>query len=176
MKWAILDSGASSHFLVSDAPNQSQVPAISPLKIHCPNGSIIESSHTCELDLPQLPKAARLAHVVPGLEGYPLVLVIKLCNAGCQVKITDVSCQVTYHGKTVVLCHKCTKTGLWMMPLSSLQNDQPIDNPAEMSMNEGIQPVALNAHKPLAHQLWKILPNIIINACSRLLFLPYYEL
>ena len=138
MKWAILDSEASSHFLVSDAPNQSQVPAISPLKIHCPNGSIIESSHTCELDLPQLPKAARLAHVVPGLAGYSLVSVVKLCNAGCRVKMTDISCEVTYRGKTVVSCHKCTKTGLWMMPLSSLQNDQSSNTPAEIRLTEGI--------------------------------------
>ena len=40
--------------------------------------------------------------------------------------MTDISCEVRYRGKTVVTCSKCTRTGLWMMPLSETQPAQPV--------------------------------------------------
>ncbi len=110
LAWAILDSGASSHFLLTDAPVESKVIAKNPIEIRLPDGNEVKSSHDAVLDLPQLPKAARLAHIVPGLANHSLISVVKLCNAGCQVIMTDISCEVRYRGKTVVTCSKCTRT------------------------------------------------------------------
>ncbi len=42
-------------------------PARTPLQIHLPDGNILKSKHTGRLALPDLPSAAREAHVVPGL-------------------------------------------------------------------------------------------------------------
>ena len=118
-KWAILDLGASSHFLLTETPAINKKIATSPLRIKLPNGKHVASSHTCELDIPELPTAARFAHIVPGLQSFSLVSVVKLCNAGCKVITTDISCEVFYKGQRVVQCKKCTRTGLWMMPLST---------------------------------------------------------
>ena len=56
LAWAILDSGASSHFLLTDAPVESKVIAKNPIEIRLPDGNEVKSSHDAILDLPQLPK------------------------------------------------------------------------------------------------------------------------
>ena len=60
-KWAILDSGSSSHFLISTAPVMNRKVADRPLQVKLPNGDIIRSSHIAELDLPLLPVAGTSA-------------------------------------------------------------------------------------------------------------------
>ena len=122
-KWAILDLGASSHFLLTEAPARNKRIATSPLRIKLPNGKHVASSHTCELDIPNLPAAGKLAHVVPGLQNFSLVSVVKWCNAGCRVITTDVACEVFFKGHRVIQCKKCTRTGVWTMPLAD-DNDQ----------------------------------------------------
>ena len=122
MKWAILDSGASSHFLLSSAPVTDKKIATDPLRIKLPNGSTIQSSHTANIALPMLPPKAREAHIVPGLASHSLVSVVKLCNAGCKVMISDISCEIISKSKQKIQCKKCTQTGLWMIPLVQKQN------------------------------------------------------
>ena len=110
--WAILDSGASSHFLLSTAPVVDKRIAKTPLTVTLLNGDVVSLSHIAKLNLPLLPQAARTAHVVPGLASHSLVSVVKLCNAGCEVDIRDISCEIRYKGKTIMRCSKCTRTGL----------------------------------------------------------------
>jgi len=109
-RWAILDSGATSHFLTTDAPATNIVPADVPLIAHLPNGDKVQSTHTCTLDLPDLPAGAQAAHIIPGLASHSLLSVVTMCNAGCTVTFTKINC-------TIVSGHKCTKAGLWMVPL-----------------------------------------------------------
>ena len=116
-KWAILDSGATSHFLLADAPATNISPTKSPLIAALPNGTHIRSTHTCTLDLPTLPRESREAHIMPGLAQHSLVSIVKLCNAGCEVQFTKIGCIIKYHGRTIFCGRKCTKTGLWMIPL-----------------------------------------------------------
>ena len=80
LAWAILDSGASSHFIMSQAPVCDKAIATSPMRIRLPNGETIQSSHVAILDLPQLPAPARIAHIVPGLASHSLISVVKLCK------------------------------------------------------------------------------------------------
>ena len=93
MKWEILDSGASRHFLITSAPFQAKGRAMSTIQIR------LRSTHTYEMDIPQLPKEAILAHIVPVFADHSLVSVVKLCNSGCQVKTTDTRCEVIYGEK-----------------------------------------------------------------------------
>ena len=87
-EWAVLDSGATSHFLVINAPTVNKKPAQQPISASLPDGDKIHSTHTGDLDLPELPQAARFAHILPGLDKYSLISVVKLCNAGCEVAFT----------------------------------------------------------------------------------------
>ena len=111
-EWAILDSGATSHFLVLEAPMTNVRPAKTPLTVKLPDGAHIKSTATCMLAMPDLPSKAREAHIIPGLSHHSLLLVVTLCNAGCDVKFTKIGCYVKYRGKIVMTGAKCTNTGL----------------------------------------------------------------
>jgi len=101
-EWAILDSGATSHFLVTAAPTSEITVAKSPMKVTIPDGKSIQSTHTCKLAIPQLPDAARIGHIIPGLASHSLLSVFKLCNAGCEVTFTKIECIVRYRGSIVL--------------------------------------------------------------------------
>ena len=117
--WAILDSGATSHFLTSMAPATNITPTTKPIVAQLPNGERVTSTHTCMLDIPALPAAARLAHIISNMASHSLILVVTLCNAGCDIAFTKIGCTISYHGRVVLCANKCTRTGLWMIPLAA---------------------------------------------------------
>jgi len=119
-QWAIIDSGATSNFIMTDAPVVNIKPAIQPLTAMMPDGETVTSTHTCELDMPMLPPKAREGHRMPGLK-HSLIAVIKLCNAGCEVKFTKIGCTISYRGRIILHAHKCTNNGMWMVPLTQQQ-------------------------------------------------------
>ena len=131
--WAMLDSGATSNFLVTKAPVVDIVPAVNPLTVTIPDGSRVQSTHDCKLAIPELPEKARIGHIVPGLASHSLVSVIKLCNAGCEVTFTKIECTVKYRGRVVLTGYKCQRTGLWMIPLTpnSMETSNPTDHTAQ---------------------------------------------
>ena len=57
-EWAILDLGATSHFLVVDAPVDDIMKADNPISIRQPDGACVSSTHTCKLQIPNLPPTA----------------------------------------------------------------------------------------------------------------------
>ena len=118
--WAILDSGATSHFLLSMAPAANVRPTKTPLRAKLPNGETIASTSECDLMIPGLPAAARRAHIMPGLASHSLVSVTKLTDAGCEVLFTKIGCTISKQGRTILCGQKCTKTGLWMIPLAGV--------------------------------------------------------
>ena len=64
---AISDSGATGHFLVAGAPVVNKNITTNPIKITLPNGKTIQSTHTCNLDIPWLPAHMNEAHGVEGM-------------------------------------------------------------------------------------------------------------
>ena len=111
-EWAILDSGATSHFLVANAPADDVMTAANPISVRQPDGARVQLSHTCALQIPQLPKKARLAHVIPGLASHSLMSVVRFCNCGCEVTFTKIDCVVKYCGRIILRGHKDNATGL----------------------------------------------------------------
>jgi hypothetical protein len=109
-------------------PATNILPAAVPLIARLLNGDKVHSTHTCTLDLPTLPAGAWTAHIIPGLASHSLLSVVTMCNAGCTVTFTKISCTIAYCGHTIVCCHKCTRTGLWMVPLSKSQATSPSDS------------------------------------------------
>ena len=87
-EWAILDSGASSHFLVVGAPVTNKQVAVAPISVTLPYGDQVHSTHIGDLDMPQLTKSAREFHIIPDLASYSLISVVKLCEARCEVSFT----------------------------------------------------------------------------------------
>jgi hypothetical protein len=49
-----MDSGCTGRFLLVNAPCLNKVKSRTPLTVRFPNGATMESSHTAELDIPEL--------------------------------------------------------------------------------------------------------------------------
>ena len=82
VQYAIPDSGATGHFLVQGAPVVNKKLTSSPLKITLPNGNMIQSTHTCNLDIPWLQNMVTEAHIVPVLSHSYLISTRKFTDSG----------------------------------------------------------------------------------------------
>jgi hypothetical protein len=82
-----------------------------------PNGERVHSTHTCTLNIPALPASAQHANIIPSLTSHSLISVVPLCNTSCNVVFTKTGCTNKYRSKIILCGSKCTRTGLWMIPL-----------------------------------------------------------
>ena len=115
---AISDSGATAHFIVKGAPVTNLKKATFPLRITLPNGGIIYSTRTCNLDIPWLPKEITEAHIVPGIE-RSLIATRKFCDAGCQVIFDQEECRIYYNNRLVLTRERDkADTSLWKLPVN----------------------------------------------------------
>jgi len=93
-QFAISDSGATGHFVMEDAPVTNVRPTRHPVRITCPNGETMSSTHECNLDIPWLPQEMTKAHIVPGLTHSLLISIKKFCDEGCRVIFDKKECRV----------------------------------------------------------------------------------
>ena len=110
--WAIPDSGATSHFLTTAAPMTNMHPTSKPIISRLPNGKRVHSTHMCTLNITALPASAhpRPGFPLPNLRRHPMQC--RQCRLHQDWMHNHVSRQV-------ILCSsKCTRTGLWIIPLS----------------------------------------------------------
>ena len=77
------DSAATGHFITEDFPGT--LITHQPLRVECANSEYMKSSATKLLDLPGLPREARIAHVFPSMVRSLLSIPV-LCDAECEVK------------------------------------------------------------------------------------------
>ena len=132
---AIADTGSTGNFFTVDTPVLNKCPAVHPIAIHNPNGTVMHSTHEAELDMPSLPLAARKGHIVPDLASLPLVSIGTLCDAGCHVAFTATDVTVTYNDKVVLVGQRTPATRLWHLDLVSQPNqtaavasESPVDS------------------------------------------------
>ena len=71
-----------------------EIQTINGLKATQPDGTKIQATAECELDMENIPKNASKAHKFPMSVGNSLILVEKLYDAGCEVTF--------YHDKVTV--------------------------------------------------------------------------
>ena len=113
----ISDAGSTGHFLQLGTPAKNIRPTNNPISISQPDGGKLESTHECEIDNPQLPQAARTAHIVPGLAHTFLVSIKMLIESGCNVTYDTKHIKVYYVVKVVWTGIRECLTGLWVLPL-----------------------------------------------------------
>jgi hypothetical protein len=94
-----MDSGCTSNFLSAAAPCSDKQAVLVPLNVNMPNGTKIQSSHTCYLLLTDLPPQARQAHILPGLVHNSLISVGQLCDSKYSVTFTKDQVTVSKNGK-----------------------------------------------------------------------------
>ena len=97
------------------------------MKITLPNDKIIQSTHTCNLDIPWLPNTVTEANIVPGLSHSFLISTIKFIDSGCKVIFDIDECRIHYKGVLVLTVKRDRTTGLW---------DIPREKPSEMTSIE----------------------------------------
>eukprot|EP00804_Cyclotella_cryptica_P011139 CCRYP_020834-RA/>CCRYP_020834-RA protein AED:0.37 eAED:0.22 QI:0/0/0/0.66/1/1/3/0/880 len=117
-EYAIMDSGATAHFIVKGATVKNERPTSNPLKIKLPDGSVIQSTHTCNLDIPWLPNNITEAHIVPKLAHSLLVATRKFCDAGCKIIFDVDGCRILYKGILVLSGTRDPSPGLWRVPIN----------------------------------------------------------
>ena len=93
---------------------------MNPITITLPSGSTIQSTHTCNLDIPWLPHHVTEAHIVPGLAHSSLVSTRKFCAAGCKVAFDEDECRVYYQGRLALVGGQCPITDLWRLPINPI--------------------------------------------------------
>jgi hypothetical protein len=135
-----VDSGCTGHFLLVNAPCLNKVESQTPLTVRLPNGATMESSHTADLDIPELNTTASKAHVFPGMENHSLLSVGHLYDEGYIV---------TFKQDTVTICNsksskilsgpRSVNTGLWRINLKQTNNHipEPIANNVYELRNTG---------------------------------------
>jgi hypothetical protein len=121
-----VDSGCTGHFLLVNAPCLNIVKYRTPLTEGLPNGATMESSHTADLDIPELSVAASKSHVFPGMANHSLLSVGQICDEGCIV---------TFKQDTVTICDSVNSqilsgpqdlnTSLWRINLRQTNNHKP---------------------------------------------------
>jgi hypothetical protein len=94
--------------------------------VRLPNGATMESSHTADLDIPELNTAASKSHVFPGMAHHSLLSVGQLCDEGSMV---------TFQRDTVTICNsenckllsgpRDETTGLWRINVKQLNKHIP---------------------------------------------------
>lgn len=116
----IADTGSTGHFFHPDDADLINIcPAHPSIPVTLPNGHIIHSTHVGELDLPDLPVAARIAHIFPDLSSGTLISIGQLCDAGCTATFSATNVIITLHDKVILSGPRLLSTKLWHLNLPS---------------------------------------------------------
>jgi hypothetical protein len=87
------------------------------LAIYNPNGAIMYCTYTAEMNMPHLPRAARVCHIVLGLRTYSLISIGQLCNAGCAILILTNTISIGFQNTVIMQGVRALATGLWHLNL-----------------------------------------------------------
>jgi hypothetical protein len=94
--------------------------------VRLPNGATIESSHTAELDIPELNAAASKAHVFPGMANHYLLSVGQLCDERYIVTFKQAAVTICDPDNSQILSGpQDVNTGLWHINLKQPNSHIP---------------------------------------------------
>jgi hypothetical protein len=132
---AIVESGCTGHFLLVNAPCLNKVKFQTPLTVCLPNGATMESSHTADLNIPELSAAASKVHVFPGMDNHSLLSVGQLYNEGYIVTFKNASVTVCNSQKFQIMSGpRDLDTGIWRINLR--QDNEQVHQPSENNVYE----------------------------------------
>lgn len=114
------DSGTTGHYLPISCEHMllNVQKTASPIRVECPDGSIMVSCKTGVLNLPQLPMEARTCHIFPNINGA-LLSIGKFCDHGMIAMFDNTKLEI--RNKTtndVILTGKRDHRGMYMLPLT----------------------------------------------------------
>jgi hypothetical protein len=95
------------------APLANKQVANTPIQVRLPDGASIQSSHTCDLVLHQIPDTEKKAHVIPGLSTRSLLSVGQLVDSNCSVIFDKSKVQVLHKNANILEGRRNLRNGLW---------------------------------------------------------------
>ena len=113
---AIADTGATSIFIMEGVDVDNKRLSKKPLKLNLPDGTVVHSTHRCDIDIPGLPTMLT-GHIVPHLAIASLIGIRPLCRAGCTVTFDNMKCEVMFNGNIILRGVKDPSTDLWTLPI-----------------------------------------------------------
>jgi hypothetical protein len=103
--------------------------------VRLPNDATIESSHTADLDIPELNAYGSKAHVFPGMADHSLLSVGQLCDEGYIVTFQRDTVTICESGNSKLLSGpRDETTGLGSINLK--QTNKPIPDPIANNVYE----------------------------------------
>jgi hypothetical protein len=99
-------------------PCLNKIKSQKPLTVRLPNGATIELTHTASLDIPELNKAASMAHIFLGMANHSLLSVGQMCNEGYSVTFR-IDAVTIYNSREVQILKgaRDLDMGLWRIKL-----------------------------------------------------------
>ena len=125
-----MDSGSTGNFIQVRAPvtNIVRVRKGKRLVVAQPDGSLITSTHTCDLPLPSvLPDVCRQGHIFPSLHSGSLLSIGLLCDHGCIALLAASAIYIYYNDTLVMVGERNPLTKLWIVKLG--------DSPSRVNPN-----------------------------------------
>ena len=116
---ALLDSGATSHYVTESAPVHTKNATI-PISIGLPDGTSLQATHKAKLPFPNLPDEAQDAYIVTKMQKN-LISIGKLCDAGCTATFTKNTVQIQKNDKVLLQGQRNATNGLWEVPMHEQQ-------------------------------------------------------
>ena len=102
-----------------------------PIFVTLPNDATIQSSHTCNINIPALPSEATAAHLFPTLGNTSLLSIGQLVDAGCEALFRADECLIQFMGDTILKGHRNIGTNLlWQINLANQSNPHHLANAA----------------------------------------------
>ena len=77
----------------------------------------MNSTHTANLHLPNLPTTASEAHIFPTLASGSLISIGQLCDHGCTAHFSATDVTIHYHDKIVLRGTRSLHTKLWTLQM-----------------------------------------------------------
>jgi hypothetical protein len=84
-----------------------------------PNHSRIQATHTCQINIPNLPSKACEAHLFPNL-AHALLSIGLLCNHGCTAIFDKQNVKITYKNTVILTGYRDSATNLRKGPSNRL--------------------------------------------------------
>jgi hypothetical protein len=123
----IIDSGCTGHYLKVAAPVTNKKIAKTPIQVTLLDGATIQSSHTCDLLLPQLPDTAKKVHIIPGLATISPLSVGQLVDTECSVTFDRTKVKVLHNHEKKLMGQRDARNGLWTVDFQDNNPRPPLD-------------------------------------------------
>ena len=127
----IADSGCSDHYAATNADVKNIRPAQKKIKVMLPNGENIESSHTAQLNISNIPAPAQVCHLFPAMKDKMLISLGKLCDNDMEIKLTKTNIYIydqEHKEQPIIIGNRNATNGMWYLDTSNKKEDENISN------------------------------------------------